>query len=302
MDQLTAALVVDSRCTLGEGLLWDPRRDALLWTDIERSALWLHHTDDGSTRTWRLPARLGSFALCDSGKLLLALAKGLYLADVDRPADDGILPVTRLVALEENLPSTRTNDGRTDRAGNFVFGTLNEDPERAPIGSFYQYSMGSGLRRLELGGVAIPNSICFSPDGSTMYYCDSVRGRIFQCRYDAASAGVSDVRPFVEVGAGGGLPDGSIVDADGCVWNAAWGAGMVRRYSPAGAADREVVVPAKNPTCPAFGGRDLATLYVTSARQEMTPEELAATPEAGGVYGTELAGVRGLAEPRFRDR
>ncbi len=297
---MTAMLVVDSQCTLGEGLLWDGRRDGLLWTDIERSTLWLHHTDDGSTRTWRLPDRLGSLALCDSGKLLLALAKGLFLADIDRPAD-GVLAATLLVPLEVDLPSTRTNDGRTDRAGNFVFGTLNEDPARAPIGSFYQYSRRHGLRRLALGGVAIPNSICFSPDGRTMYYCDSLSGRILQCRYDAESAEVSDSRPFVEFGGGRGLPDGSIVDADGCLWNAEWGAAVVRRYTPAGTLDREIAVPPKNPTCPAFGGRDLTELYVTSARQEMTPEELAARPDAGGVYAASPVGVRGLAEPRFHD-
>jgi L-arabinonolactonase len=294
----TATLLVDSQCTLGEGIVWDSRRDALLWTDIEGATLWLHHTDDGSTRTWRLPDRLGSLAVCESGTLLLALAKGLFLADIDRP--DAELAVTMLTPLEPDLPTTRTNDGRTDRAGNFVFGTLNEQPERAPIGSFYQYSKRHGLRRLALGGVGIPNSICFSPDGRTMYYCDSTSGRILQCRYDAESAEVSDVRPFAELGAGRGLPDGSIVDADGCLWNAAWGAAMVRRYTPSGSVDREIAVPAKNPTCPAFGGRDLTELYVTSARQEMTPEELAAMPDAGGVYAAR-PGVRGLPEARFRD-
>ncbi len=297
---MTAMLVVDSQCTLGEGLLWDGRRDALLWTDIERATLWLHHTDDGSTRTWRLPDRLGSLALCGSGKLLLALSKGLFLADIDRPAD-GVLAVTMLAPLEVDLPTTRTNDGRTDRAGNFVFGTMNEAPDQAPIGSFYQYSRRHGLSRLALGGVAIPNSICFSPDGRTMYYCDSLSGRILQCRYDAESAEISDSRPFVEFGGGRGLPDGSIVDADGCLWNAEWGAAVVRRYTPAGTLDREIAVPTKNPTCPAFGGRDLTDLYVTSARQEMTSEELAVRPDAGGVYAARPAGVRGLEEPRFDD-
>jgi sugar lactone lactonase YvrE len=296
----TAELVVDSRCTLGEGILWDARRDALLWTDIERSMLWLHHTDDGSTRTWRLPDRLGSLALCESGRLLLALAKGLYLADIDGPPE-AELAVALLVPLEIDLMSMRTNDGRTDRAGNFVFGTMNEHPDKAPIGTFFQYSIRHGLRPLALGGVAIPNSICFSPDGGTMYFCDSMSGRILQCRYDAESATVSDFRVFVEFGPGRGLPDGSVIDADGCLWNAEWGAARVRRYTTGGTIEREIAVPAKNPTCPVFGGRDLTELYVTSARQELTPQELAARPDAGGVYRAQPEGVRGLPEARFRD-
>ena len=198
-----------------------------------------------------------------------------------------------LVPLETDLPSTRTNDGRTDRAGNFVFGTLNEQPDRSPIGSFYQYSKRHGLRRLALGGVAIPNSICFSPDGRTMYYCDSLSGRILQCRYDAESAEVSDLRPFAEFGAGRGLPDGSIVDADGCLWNAEWGAAVVRRYTPAGTLDREIAVPAKNPTCPAFGGRDLTELYVSVG---------AAGDDAGGAVGDAGRGRRVCRPARRRAR
>lgn len=295
-----AALVVDSRCTLGEGIIWWAAREALLWTDIQSSSLWFHSPGDGVTRTWALPDRLGSMAVCTSGALLLGLAKGLSFADLDASTGEEIT-VTPAVAVEPDLATTRVNDGRTDRAGNFVFGTMNEDQGQAPIGSFYQYSAASGLRRLDLGGVHIANSICFSLDGRTMYFCDSNRRRIMRCDYDAASASVANVREFVAFGPQQGTPDGSIIDSDDCLWNAEWGAARVRRYTPDGRLDRAIALPARNPTCLVFGGADMDDLFITSARQEMTPEELARTPDAGSVYCAARTGVLGVPDALFKD-
>jgi sugar lactone lactonase YvrE len=289
-----ADLYVDCRCTLGEGIVWDTKRRALFWTDIEKSTLWMH--DEAGTRSWRTPDRLGCFALCASGHVLLALAKGLYLADIDRAAHD--LAGQLVEPLEADLPRTRTNDGRTDRSGNFVFGTYNEAQDGA-TGSFYQYSARHGLRRLDLGGVTIPNSICFSVDGRTMYFCDSPLGRIMRCDYDAASARVANIREFVRFDAADGLPDGSIVDEEDCLWNAAWGAGRVRRYSPDGRVLKEIAIAAKNTTCPAFGGEALVDLFITSSRQEMSDEELASVPQAGSVFKCADVGVRGIPDAMF---
>jgi L-arabinonolactonase len=291
-----ATLFVDCRCTLGEGILWCEKRRALLWTDIQQSMLWMHRVADNATRTWTLPDRLGSLAICESGRLLLGLAKGLFLADIDTAAD-AALRVQPVVGVEAGLPGTRINDGRTDRAGNFVFGTFNEAQD-GPGGSFYQYSSRHGLRRLDLGGVVIPNSICFSLDGRTMYFCDSPKALIRQCDYDAASAGVTNVGEFVRLEAGEGLPDGSVIDTEGCLWNAAWGAGVVRRYAPGGRRLAEISVPAKNATCVVFGGDALEDLYVTSSRQEMSDDELARTPDAGGVYRASV-GLRGVRDAMF---
>lgn len=289
---------MDCRCTLGEGVLWWPARRALVWTDIEQSTLWIHCVADRVTRTWALPDRLGSLAICESGRLLLGLAKGLALADVDA-ATGAELPVDPVIDIEPHLPRNRINDGRTDRAGNFVFGTFNEAKD-GPGGSFYQYSSRHGVRRLDVGGVVIPNSICFSLDGRTMYFCDSPDARIRQCDYDAASAGVANVREFVRLTRNEGFPDGSVIDAEGCLWNAAWGAGLVRRYAPDGRLLAEIAVAAKNPTCVAFGGDALGDLYITSARQEMSVEELVSAPEAGGLYRV-APGPRGVSDAPFCD-
>jgi sugar lactone lactonase YvrE len=293
-----ATLFVDCRCTLGEGIVWWRSREALVWTDIESSCLWMR--DAAGLRKISLPARLGSLAPCSSGALLLGLEHGLFHAHLDTTSPDGIR-MTSLSDVEADQPATRLNDGRTDRSGNFIFGTMNQDEGHPATGSFYQWSTASGLRRLDLPRIGIANSICFSPDGGTMYFCDSPRRRIMTCRYDAAAAAVSDIRVFAELGPSDGFPDGSIVDADGCLWNAAWAAAVVRRYRPDGSIDREVFVPAKNPTCPVFGGTSLNELYITTARQEMTPAELERTPEAGGVYRAVFDDVRGLPDRPFAD-
>lgn len=298
-----AALAVDARCILGEGILWCEQRGVLLWTDIHGKNLWMHRptqslkSDAAQTRCWSLPDRLCSFALCDSEHLLLGLAKGLYLARFDVEAGP-LMPFTLLTLVEANEPRTRINDGRCDRAGNFVFGTLNEHPAREPIGSFYQYSARHGLRRLDLGGVAIPNSICFSIDGGTLYYCDTEQPHILCCDYDAESAAVSRSRLFAEVDEGS--PDGSTLDAEGYLWNAQWGASRVVRYTPQGDMDRIVPVPAEHPSCVAFGGEHLDQLFITTAREGLGNKALQRVPESGGVYRWHEAGFRGLPESRMQ--
>jgi len=292
----TATLALDCQCTLGEGIVWSPRLRSLLWTDIEQSTLWMYRPHDQMTRQWSLPDRLGSFAVCESGRLLLGLAKSLAFADLDA-ASGPELRVLSIVPIEPRIARTRINDGRTDREGNFVFGTMNEDHH--PNGSFYQYSTRFGLRRL-VADVAIPNSICFSLDGRTMYFCDSPTGVIRQCEYDAASAGVDNVREFTRYAEGTGFPDGSIVDSEGCLWNSVWGAGVVRRFDPDGKLVGEIPVPSRNVTCAAFGGDSLDQLFVTSSRQEMTEQQLSAAPVSGGVFVV-LPGTRGVSDALFRD-
>lgn len=296
-----AELAVDSRCRLGEGVLWCEREQALWWTDIHSARLWRHRPGRGDTRHWRLPDRLGSFALCESGRLLLGLAKGLHYADPREAETLDLLPTVAVAAVEPDLPSLRINDGRADRDGNFVFGTLNEDSARAPIGSFYQYSRKHGLRRLDLGGAAIPNSLCFDPDGRGIYYCDTLQGRIMHAAYDAGRAEVGAPRVFAEVPAPAS-PDGAAIDRDGRLWSAQWGAGRVVGYARDGRVERFVAVPTDHVSCLSFAGPELDRLYITTARDELAPERLRGQPAAGGVFHARIAGLRGLPEARFDDR
>jgi L-arabinonolactonase len=288
-------LLVDGRNILGECVLWCDTTRRVLWTDIQGSVLYAHSPASGQTQSWAMPERLCCFALTGSDdRLLVGLASGLAFFDFSTGA------FSRICEVEAHIESTRLNDGRCDRQGRFVFGTFNHDSNpKAPVGSFYRLNHDLSLERLPLGGVAIANSICFSPDGRTMYYADSMTVAINCCDYDPQTGAVGNPRVFVAADAAPGEPDGSTIDADGCLWSTRWGAGQVVRFAPDGSVDTVIELPVPQPSCPAFGGEHLNVLYVTTARQGMSEEELAAAPLSGGLFHMALD-VRGVPETRFR--
>lgn len=292
---LPVSLVLDARNTLGEGVVWCAHSQSLYWTDIHRSMLWCLHPADGSTRQWPMPERLASFALCqDEGWLLLGLASGLAFFHLESGE------LIRITEVEAGLP-TRLNDGACDRAGRFVFGTLHEPANgeaRRAAGSFYRLDAGLELEPLPLGPVAISNSIAFSPDGGTMYYCDSMTRLVNRCSYGET---ITDARTHIDLSQQQGEPDGSAVDSDGGLWNAEWGSGRVVRYDREGRQDLVISVPTLQPTRVAFGGEHLKTLYITSARDGLSAEALAQDPHAGGLFAVDVP-FTGIAEPRFAGR
>jgi sugar lactone lactonase YvrE len=297
MTGATATLLLDSRCELGEGVLWCERRQQLYWVDILACKLWCYDPANGHTHDWTLPQPLACIGLGDDGRLLLGLAKGLYAANIDAHAEASTLPLLKLVDVEPGDAMTRINDGRADRSSGFVFGTKSEHPDGRRAGRFYQYTATHGLRELALPTSAIPNSICFDAAGTRMYFCDSVDPRILSCRYDAERATVGDVEVFVELDAEGASPDGSIVDAEGALWNAQWGAGRVVRYLPDGRIDRIARVAAPQPSCVALRGD---TLFITSARVGLPAHVLAAQPASGGIFAHHVGRVLARGEDRVR--
>lgn len=297
VTEARASLVVDSRCILGESILWCERRGVLYWTDILSAALWRHDPASGHSNAWSLPEPLGCLALAEDGRLLLGLAKGLHASDVESQLGARELTLHRLADVESGDPHTRVNDGRADRDGGFVFGTKDERGGTHRGGRFYQYTATHGLRELALPRAAIPNSICFDAGGRYMYFCDSIEPRIRRCRYDAATGAVADVETFVDIDLPEAEPDGSIIDAEGALWNAQWGAGRVVRYRPDGSIDRIVRVPAPQPSCCTLRGD---VLYVASARVGLDAQALAAHPLSGGVFAHRLERALARGEDRVR--
>lgn len=250
------SIAADVRNSLGECPLWCEKTRRLYWTDIEGSELLAFEEDNDVLMRWSLPERLGSFALTEKpGVLLMGLASRLGFYDLN----------TRIfteVVSSPGAAGTRIGDGRCDRSGNFVFGTMDDGDSVQTIGQFHRLNAETlEVETLALPEVAIPNSICFSPDGGTMYYCDSMQGRICCCDYPS----LGNQRMFVAL-EGEGAPDGSCIDAKGYLWNAEWGGSRIVRYSPTGKTDCILSSAATQMTCPVIGGSGLNTLYCTSAR------------------------------------
>jgi sugar lactone lactonase YvrE len=280
--------VVQGRDLLGECPLWDEREGVLWWVDILAPAL---KRLDTSVKAYPLPEPMGSFAFREKGGLLAAMKSGIYL--YDRGANER----ERIASPEADMPENRFNDGRCDRAGRFWAGTMVDEPPRGPKGSLYRISPDHSCTRMRTG-IVIPNSLAWSPDGRTMYFADSVREVIWAFDYDLAAGALSNERLFFDCKNNPGSPDGSCVDADGCLWNAEYGGWRLVRYTPSGKIDRSIAMPVANPTCCCFGGRDFDTLYITSASQNLSVSSLEKQPLAGSVFAVR-PGVKGLPESRF---
>lgn len=289
-------LLVDARNTLGEGVLWCERSHRVYWTDIGAQRLHCFHPDSGARSEWMMPERLCCFGFTtDENVLLVGLASRLAFFNLRTQA------VTDICAAEAGLPMTRVNDGRCDRQGRFVFGTMDERASKQAIGSFYRLNHDLTLERLPLPEIAIANSICFSADGNAMYFCDSVKKIIY--RWDGYACGdVSQVSVFADLGCGPAAPDGATIDADGFLWSAQWGGARVLRYAPDGSVDRILHLPVSQPSCVCLGGALLNELFVTTAQESLSVTMLADEPLAGGLFHAQFDDVRGLPEVRFGSR
>lgn len=273
---------------LGEGPVWDPEGQALYWVDIKAPAV-QRLGPDGAVARWAMPDVVGSLAPADDGRILVALRDRFCL--FDSAGGD----FTELARLRDDGEGVRANDGKCDRQGRFWLGSMDEG-RKAGRGRLYRLDRGTLTAVLD--GLNTPNALCWAPDGRTMYFTDSPRRAIWAFPYDPASGALGERRVFATCE--GESPDGATVDAEGFVWSARYGGGRVVRLAPDGRVDRVIAVPgAMQVTCCAFGGADLGTLFITTASQNLSAEQRAAQPGAGGLFACR-PGVRGLPEARYR--
>ena len=270
-----ADLFIDARCELGEGPLWHSLAKRLFWFDITNRTLF------GATESGEIVHRIefddavSAAGVIDADSLLVAQAGALLRLSLTEGTRVEVAP------LERDKPTNRPNDGRVDPAGGLWIGTMNR-ADNAPTGALYQYRHGT-LTTI-LPKVGIPNATCFSPDGRTAYFADTLTTRIRKVAIDPDTGlPVGAWSEFADT-EGHGWPDGAVVDSEGYLWSARWGGSCVVRHAPDGSVDRIVELPVSNVTCPAFGGADLRTLYITSARQGLSAAELEAQPHAGSVF------------------
>ncbi|MHA4867243.1 SMP-30/gluconolactonase/LRE family protein [Duganella sp. PWIR1] len=270
-------------------LRWDATNNRLWWTDPTKEAVasWEPETNSRD----RIPLQDAVYTVCPTqgGRLLLGLSKRLCLIELQQRKGRRPDRVRWLAVVDALDPRTVISGGRADRAGNFVFSTRNIAPDGRAIGSFYQYSQQFGLRRLALPTVVAANSICFSLDGSRMYFADESTAVMYQCRYTPASASISDLQPFAHV-RDGATPIDALVDSDDCVWSVQQrpdAGSAVVCYQPDGKQARMIDIPQSRITGLAAYGTDLQQLIVMD--------------HTGTLSMAAHFTLRGYAEARFDD-
>ena len=278
----------------GEGPVWDTLTQSLYWVDIPKKCIYRRRDSDGQIDSWSVPADIGSLALRADGGLLVALRSGFALLDLD----DGA--IRTIADPEAKLANTRFNDGKCDPRGRFWCGSLHDvaDPaQRRPIAALYRVDPDHTCHRM-FGGIRTANGIDWSPDGRTMYFTDTPSLEITAFDYDLETGSITNPRRFATVPPDAGRPDGAAVDADGYLWSAHFAGWRITRYAPDGTVDKVLRLPVQNVTSCAFGGAKLDTLYITTATEDLSADELAAQPLAGGLFRYH-PGVQGRPMTRF---
>ncbi|MBN8631351.1 MAG: SMP-30/gluconolactonase/LRE family protein [Rhodobacterales bacterium] len=275
-------MIFDARpCELGEGPLWHPLRGELFWFDI------LNRTLHSQARSWGFSGFVSAAGWIDRDSLLIASETGLIRFDLTTGSEH--------VVIEVGTALTRSNDGRADRQGGFWFGTMGKAAEKG-AGAIWRWHRGE-LRQL-FKGISIPNAICFSPDGSAAHFTDTAQGKVLKVALDAQGWPKGEPEVWLDLARAGLNPDGAVIDAEGRFWNAQWGASRVACYGPDGTFIDAVETPgAPHSSCPAFGGPDLTTLYVTTALEHMDTDARARHPASGQVFAFPSVAT-GLPEPQ----
>ena len=281
---------IDCGNGLGEGPLWCPLSQCLWWLDVADPHLFCANAQGQLLNRWKLPKYPGSMALRHDGSLLLMFRHG---PSIFQPIDGSVqwLDVPGL-----DLGETRFNDGKCDRLGRFWSGTMDRRTERA-IGSLYRMDGLQRIRQMDASGVTIANGIAWSPDNRTMYFADTPAACIYAYDHDLERGEISHRRVFAQFKSGEGGPDGLTVDSEGGVWCALFNRSELHHIAPSGQPIQVIDLPVQQPTSVMFGGPDLGTLFVTTARMHLSPAQLQNQPWAGHVLCFE-PGVKGLPEPR----
>lgn len=286
MGNSAARVVWDAHASLGEGPVWVAAQQALYWVDIKAPAIHRFTPTSGERRTWSAPEYIGAIHPARGGGFVAAMRTGIYRLELESVGR------ALIAAPEADRPRNRFNDASVDREGRLWAGTM-DDQEVEASGSLYRLDPSGACTQVD-SGYLVTNGPAFSPDGRRMYCNDSARRVTWA--FDVSPDGtIGRKRPFYRYEATDGYPDGMTVDAEGHLWVAMWGGWQLLRLTGSAELVARVPMPVEQPTSLAFGGADLATLYVTSARIGLSDSALGAQPLAGALFSL-LPGVRGLQE------
>lgn len=287
MTSTIVETIVECGNHLGESPLWCPSSQTLFWINCDpEPALFRFDPATGAVSSWPMPSRIGAVALHDEERVIVALRDGVYLFDL---ASKSLTPVARNpLGVDGDL-----HEGKCDRQGRFWTGSIS----RAGPGRAGFYRLDTELVRI-FDGISVANSLAWSPDGRTLYHGDTMQATVWASDYDTVTGQAGPARPFLRVEPDEGMVDGAAVDAAGNFWLVLFRGGCVRCYTPEGTLLRQIDLPVSQPTMAAFGGPDMADLYITSTRHGKDAQGLEAEPALGHLFCIRGAG-RGLAEARW---
>lgn len=280
------------KADVGESPVWHPKEHRLFWIDIQNRQVHRFDPLTSTNETFELPEIVTCIQIRESGGLICTLKKQFAFFDPRTGA------LERLASVEESLPGNRFNDGKCDPQGRFWAGTMNATQWNAPSGHLFRLDAKQELKTTR-SGVVCANGSGWSPDGRTMYHTESFRYAIFLYDFDPTTGDISGRRTYATVDPdSGGFPDGMTVDAEGFVWSNIVGLGQIRRYDPAGVLERVVQMPVPRATDCTFGGDGLTTLFITSARETMSADQLRDGPLSGSLFALDC-GIAGLPTYSF---
>lgn len=285
-----ADLAVDCRCMLGEGPQWDTGNQRLYWCDILAQRLYWLSPATGENGHYQFDHKVSLATPLESGGLLLV---GEHRLSRFEPSSGTI---ETFCDFEADNPITRSNDARADRHGSLWLSSMGKAAEKG-AGSLYRLHRGK-LTRLR-SNLTIPNAICFSENGEFAWFTDTATGVVMRWALDSGGWPLGEPVPWADFSSAQGNPDGAVIDNEGCLWLALWGAGQVVRLDQHGHIIGHVELPVSQPSCPVFAGPGLKTLYITTAQEGFSAAQLAQEPTAGSLYAAGT-GIAGLAEPLLR--
>ncbi|TCL03391.1 SMP-30/gluconolactonase/LRE family protein [Sodalis ligni] len=286
-------VLLDLKTRLGESPVWDVEQQRLYWADSLDGRIFSCTAAGREIKAWDVRQKIGSFALRNSGNgAVVALQHGIHTLDFD----SGELQL--IVNPEVDKPNNRLNDGKVDKQGRFIFGSM-DMLEAEASGSLYRLDADFSLHKLA-DKIIVSNAPCWSPDGGTFYFADTWTGEIWAWDYDIATGDLANRRTFCRVDrSNGGAADGATVDSEGGLWNALVYDGKLVRYTPDGKVDRIIEMPVKKVTSVMFGGENLDVLYVTSMAQPPLPRFPEDNQLRGSLFALHGLGVKGVPEQRF---
>ena len=274
-----AKLVIESNSPLGEGPIWDRKTQVLWWVDILEGLVHRHDPADGANQSWSVEQMIGTIVTAQDGRLVIAAEKGFHWFDPETGN------IELIVEPEPDKPQNRFNDGKCDPAGRLWAGTM-PISEEGNSGILYCLHP-DGKAETKQTGYAIPNGIVWNDEATIMYHIDSPTRRVDAWDYDNSTGSISNRRAVYHVQQKGAFPDGMAMDVEGKIWLALWGGWAVIRFDPVNGEELErIPVPVSRTSACAFGGPNLDTLFITTAKKDITPDELEKEPLAGCVFKT----------------